>query len=160
MIHFLDLATLNPFLAHHCVTYIAEHMRQSDVDELNARLGLTPLEALSTSIHISSHGWVIVDGKGKPIAMFGAAPIPDQLGKGAMWLLGTDGVERHGRRIALNTRRYLDRMNDAYPYLWNYVDARNAASLRWLHGAGCKIVGEVPEMGVERRPFLIVAREA
>ena len=151
-IHFMDLATVGAFLVNQWMEKLAANLRAADVAEIAAAIGLTPEEAIRMAVHYSSHGWVILDADREPIAIFGAVPGATP-GTGIMWMLGTDGIARNARQIARNSRRYLDVLNRAYPYIWNYVDARNKASLRWLKWAGCEIVGEDPCYGVEKRLF-------
>lgn len=159
MIHFLDLSTVGAFLANKWIEKLAANLRPADVTEIAASVGLTPEEAIRASVHYSSHGYVIVDADREPIAIFGASPSPVP-GTGIMWMVGTDGIGRNARDIARNSRRYLDELNRVYPYLWNYVDARNEASLRWLKWTGCKIVGDDPCYGVEKRLFYAFGRTA
>jgi hypothetical protein len=74
--------------------------------------------------------------------MFGAAPHPLP-GVGVVWMLGTDGILKNSFGIARATRRYFDTLNDAYFVLWNYIDARNVVSLRWLRWGGFKLLKDV-----------------
>lgn len=157
MIQFVSLSTVGAAQADEWIRFLANNLRQADVAEIKAGIDLTPEEAIRMSIHLSSHGWVILDAAGEPIAIFGAAPsnIP---GTAMMWMVGTEGIRRNSREIARNTRPYLDEMNVTYPYLWNFVDARNDVSLRWLRWAGCRIIGDEPLHGVEQRLFYIFSR--
>lgn len=158
-IHFIDLATVGAFLANCWIEKLSANLRAADVAEIAAAVGLTPEETIRMSVHYSSHGWVILDSNREPIGIFGAVPGATP-GTGVMWMLGTDGIGRNARQIARNTRPYLDRLNRVYPYLWNYVDARHEASLRWLRWAGCEIVGEDHSYGVEQQLFYAFGRAA
>lgn len=156
-VRFIDLSKVGAFVANEWMKKLAANLRQADVDEIAASIGLTPEEAIRLSVHYSSHGYVVLDADREPIAMFGAVPSPVP-GAGIMWMLGTDGIKRNARDIARHSRPHLDRLNQTYPYLWNYVDARNVTSRRWLEWAGCRIVGEEPSYGVEKRAFLAFGR--
>ena len=76
------------------------------------------------------------------MALFGAPP-PPLPGLGIVWMLGTDAIQTEAMGIARRTRRYFDELNAAYPILWNYIDARNAVSLRWLRWGGFKLLKHV-----------------
>lgn len=157
MIQFVSLGSVGAAQADDWIRLLHPNLREADVAEIAAMTGLSPEEALRTSVHYSSHGWVILDSQAKPISIFGAAPsgVP---GAGLMWMVGTEGIRRNASAIARNTRPYLEEMNRAYPILWNHVDARNAVSIRWLQWAGCRVIGEDPFFGPERRLFYVFAR--
>lgn len=139
--------------------HIAFNMRDSDVDEVAASSNLAPLDALRSSISLSTHGYCVVSDTCGPVAMFGAAPAGLD-GSGAVWMLGTDGIRTEAYAIARATRKYFDILNDAYFLLWNFIDARNALSMRWLEWGGFKLLAEHPEHGPESRLFYSFARTA
>jgi len=130
--------------------YVGQRLRQRDVDEVRAASGLTPEAALSASLAVSTSAWVVLDGT--PVAVFGVAPIAD--GIGAPWLLATDAFRAQSRYLMRHSEEYLQRMLGEYPVLMNYVDVRNADSLRYLRRVGFVFTAYEPEFGVERRPFL------
>lgn len=156
MIQVHDLRHVEPDVAQAWLLEIAENLRQGDRDEVQASSNLTPAEALLGSYSLSTHAYVILSTEGDPIAAFGAAP--HAAGIGIVWMLGTDGIEQEAFGIARRTRRYFDELNAAYFMLWNYIDARNATSMRWLRWGGFQLLEEHPEHGPERRPFYTFAR--
>lgn len=136
----INLEGADPSWVASSISHIARHLRDQDRAELEAMHGGSPELILPQSVLLSSHGWLAVD-RGEPIAVFGAAPSPLP-GVGIVWMLGTDGVARAGRSIARQTAPLLDEMHTAYPVLWNYIDARNSVSLRWLRWVGFELLGD------------------
>lgn len=136
---------------------IAKGLRQADRDEALAALGGDPEDILRQSFELSTHAWFILDREDAPIAIFGVAPTASP-GVGAVWMLGTDGVEREWVGVARQTRRYLDTMHESYHTLWNHIDARNELSLQWLLWSGFHLIDADPAYGVEGRLFYEFAR--
>lgn len=158
MIEVHDLRHVEPDKARAWLRHIADNLRQSDLDEVKASSELTASEALEASYHYSTHAWVILSQTGEPIAAFGAVPHGALQGAGVVWMLGTDGIRREGYSIARKTRRYFDELNAAYFMLWNYIDARNTVSKRWLRWGGFKLIDDHPNFGPEGRLFHSFAR--
>lgn len=120
---------------------------------------VAPERALGASLALSSHAYAVLDRTGEPVAMFGAAPHPLP-GVGIVWMLGTDGIDREAHAIARKTRRYFTELTEAYPVaLWNFIDARNTKSMRWLRWGGFRMIGETA-LGPDGHPFHIFARSA
>lgn len=149
-------ATLDQDATIDALTILADNLRAADRAEVAAMSGLEPLNALVASWMLSTHAYLVLGRDGVPVAAFGAAPhhLP---GVGAVWMLGTDGIAAEAMGIARETRRYFDELNGAYGLLWNYIDARNTTSMRWLRWGGFKVVGQ-SAMGPEGLPFHIFAR--
>lgn len=141
MIQVHDLRRVPADVAEAWADHIADHLRDSDVEEVAASSGLSPHSALHTSLALSTHAYCIESDRVGPVALFGAAPhpLPEV---GIAWMLGTDGIRLEARHIARHTRRYLDELNAAYPILWNYIDARNELSMRWLRWGGFELLGD------------------
>lgn len=152
MIQVHDLRYVEPDVVEAWTDHIAANLRQQDLDEIEA-MDSGP-DALSLSVKLSSHGYCIMDRNGEPCAMFGAAPHPLP-GVGVVWMLGTDGIRREATGIARRTRRYFNELNSAYSILFNYIDARNTVSLRWLRWGGFELLRDVEIGG---HPFHIFAR--
>ena len=57
-----------------------------------------------------------------------------------------------------NTLRHLRQMQEFYPCLFNYIDARNERSIRWLSAVGFSILEIIPTHGREGRPFILFGR--
>jgi hypothetical protein len=157
MIHVHDLRHVKADMVEAWADQLSANMRQSDIDEVQASSTLSPREALRASLALSTHAYCVESDTVGPVAMFGAAPHPLP-GVGVVWMLGTDGIRQEGYSIAKATRRYFDELNAAYWMLWNFIDARNAVSMRWLRWGGFKLLAEHPNHGPEGRPFHTFAR--
>lgn len=130
--------------------YVGQRLRQRDVDEVRAASGLSPEAALTASLAVSRAAWAVIGAA--PVAVFGVAEVTPEVG--APWLLATDEFKAHTKYLLRHTEGYLQQMFRWYPQLMNYVDVRNADSLRYLRRAGFVFTAYEPEFGVERRPFL------
>ena len=157
MIQVHDLRYVAPDVAETWLETIAANLRQSDVEEVKASSALPPRDALFASHALSTHAYVVHSQEGGPIAVFGAAPHPLP-GVGIVWMLGTDGIRGEAYSIAKQTRPYLDELNAAYPILWNFIDARNSVSMRWLRWGGFKVLADHPNHGPQGRLFHTFAR--
>lgn len=69
-------------------------------------------------------------------------------------MLGSNQIKKHLPEFLRRTPEQFSILHRGYPVLFNYVDERNTASIRWLRWAGAKFIQRHPEMGVENRPFL------
>lgn len=154
MITVHDLRHVDADVAGAWADSIADNLRQGDRDEIAAMSQLEPLDAVRTSVALSSHAYVVLDRDCIPVAIFGAAPHPLP-GVGIVWMLGTEGIRKEAYSIAKATRSYFDELNEAYPILWNFIDDRNQVSLRWLRWGGFKLLGATEFRG---HPFHIFAR--
>lgn len=156
MIDFVDLGEVPYEEAASLLVTLSEDLRQSDLDEITATSALPPAEALVASCLVSTLGWVM-RRNGVPICAFGCAPtgVP---GAGHVWMLGSPKMDQSAVTILRLTRPYLDQMHRIFPFLWNYIDARNDRSMRWLEWAGFRLLEAHPEHGREKRLFFTFAR--
>lgn len=134
------------------IAYLAAHLREADLQELAASRGANvhPSDAISRAVLLSSHCWVAAGAN--PIAIFGIAPVSLLERIGSPWLLATDEAFEHPRALVTQGRRYIDQMRRSYSRLFNYVDARNDKSIRWLRRLGFVMQPAEP-YGVEGEPF-------
>jgi hypothetical protein len=152
-----DLRHTDTAVAEAWLEHIADNLRSSDLDEIAAMSGLPPREAVSTSVAVSSHAYVVTGRDNEAVAVFGAAP--HQLpGVGIVWMVGTPGIDREALAIGRATKGAFQLLNDAYPFaLWNLIDDRNHLSRRWLAWGGFKEIEKVT-LGDEQLPFTLFAR--
>lgn len=140
---------------------IVDDLRPADIDEIAASSGHDPLEAIIASVADSELGWVIFH-EDRPIAVFGAAPILGmETVSGQVWMVGCPIMDKPSVALAIlrQTRCYIDVMQSRFPSLWNWIDARNDKSMRWLMWAGFTIISADFQHGRERRPFFQFARQ-
>jgi hypothetical protein len=118
------------------LAWLAEHLRDQDLAELQAAGWDDPHQALIASVARSKQTFLAV-ADGLPAALFGCAEYGSLLAPvGVPWMLGTDAVARHRRVLQRWARRYIEAMLQEYPRLFNAVHAENTVSVRWLQALG------------------------
>lgn len=148
------MITVIPATADH-VLPVARDMRKEDVAEVRASSGLGPEVALRYSLAVSTRAWAMLDHDGTPMGLFGVAPFPGVAHAGTPWLLATPALEGRSREFLRQCRGFIAEMAALYPVLFNHIDVRNRASIRWLRWCGFRLADFDPEYGVERRPFYL-----
>lgn len=134
---------------------LAPKLRKQDVEEVWASHGITPIAALVTSQNNSSESHTIIASDGEVIGMFG---VVDDGAVGVPWLLTSDRLPEVAREFLPQSREWVERINQDYLVLTNYVDVRNKVAQRWLKWLGFKFVRVVEEYGYEKKPFYEVVR--
>ena len=132
------------------VTIVSDYLRKADRDEIAASHGVTPLQALEQGFAKSEYCRTVVY-KGQPIAMFGIVPDPDGT-TSAIWFLGTDTVDQLHYCFGRMSKKLVAEFLDIYPYLHNYVDARNTKTIGWLKWCGAELEEPAP-YGVQNLMF-------
>lgn len=148
-----------PALPEH-IDAIAANPRPADVAELWAAARATPGYCMRAGLRVSVQAYTgLVDGV--PACMFGVNPISTIGGTGVPWMVGSTLLSDHGAHRALLrlAREPLARMQAAFPFLCNAVDARNVAAIRWLKWLGFEFCNPIP-CGPDDLPFLPFYREA
>lgn len=141
--------TFEPLKPEH--SRIAAHLRQADIDEINALNGLSPEVAVAYSIANSEKGAaVFIDGDLS--AVFG-------ISRSVIWLVGTDEINKHPVAFYRTSRRIFRKLSNGYPKLENYVDTRNIPYLRWLQWLGFDISPPVDAGGVSFHHVVWEARK-
>lgn len=120
------------------IHYIADNMRQADVDEVKAASSFTPLEAITKGVEISDMTSVAIIN-GDIVAIMGVVKTGVLSDNGVPWLLGTDNVSKHYREFLGSSRTVLNAMINVCPNLTNYVYVKNTVSIRWLKWLGFKL---------------------
>lgn len=130
---------------------VAANMREADRAEVWASSHATPERAIREALRVSTAAWVgYYDGR--PVCVFGVAPLNMVAGIGSPWLLGTDELVERPAAFLRRCRPYVARMLAVYPKLVNHVDDRNEASKRWLSWLGFTLCEPEP-YGPDRVPF-------
>lgn len=122
------------------VLYLASRLRKADIEELKAYTGQ------DNCVHSVMQSWansvvsfaVLKDEK--PVGIFGLC---ERDGAGMPWLLGTDELTENPFFLTLNTQRYVNAWLEQYGVLFNYIDARNKVSIRWLKALGFTVKTKV-----------------
>ena len=120
------------------------NVRQADIDELKA-LGVTPEQCLRLGLQLSERATTIFL-YGEPAGVVG---VIDYGQYKLPWAVFTTAIDRHPIPFLRGARAW---MRGVDGFLLNYVDARNAATIRWLHWLGFVIEKPMP-YGVNAEPF-------
>jgi hypothetical protein len=133
------------------VQQMKNRIRESDRREVEASHGHTPEEALSYSYTTSCFKATVIY-KGDPVAMFGVVKDETEASAGSVWMLATNGIYDMKPQFLRLSRRFIALMQEQFTILYNFVDARNAASIEWLTWCGATI-SESKTYGTARLPF-------
>jgi hypothetical protein len=139
--------------------YLATRLLPEDAAEVKASSGKPTLEVLLGGIELSRECNVLCNKRAldKPICIWGIIPTPDP-SVGAIWLLCAKGIHQNRSGFLRESRKQFAKFSTMYPVLWNVVDERNAAHVRFLKWNGCVFINRHPHLGPERRPFLEFVR--
>lgn len=130
---------------------LKDRLRKSDVDEIYAFTGMRPHEAIVFSHDVSTCCQTVLL-HGVPVAMFGTAPVRNDEKKAGVWFIATDELNMMKPSFLRMSKACIKTMLDIYPYLFNYVDARNTDSIKWLKWCGAEL-DEAKPIGYENKPF-------
>ena len=110
------------------VAELAPKLRQADKDELAGLSDITPEEGLWQSFYQSNMRWaILLDGE--VVCIFGC-------GDRCPWMLASEKLPLIRHAIAKNSRKYMRFMLRQHGFLFNFVDSRNALSIKWLKWLG------------------------
>jgi len=125
------------------VQELADNMRQEEVDEVWASGKHTPYEAVKYSLEHAHEAYAaVLDGK--LICIVGVSPLSLLSDMASPWLLNTNESKNKPRHLVKWTKTFIDEWKTQWPILFNYVDARYEASLRWAKWAGFKVYDPQP----------------
>lgn len=124
------------------VAYVAANMRKRDAEECSL-VGMSPLQALSSGVAESVISYTLVNHVDEPVAILGVGA-PNDIGLGAIWLLGTDGIEQVPMTFLRQSRAVLkDIFAEGYEGLFNYTLTSNEVHIRWLKWLGFVFLRQV-----------------
>ena len=136
-------------------------LRQADLEEIRATVGASapPSLILLGCLSASRIRLTLTGDSGEVLALLGVSDT-EEPDVGGVWLLASDALTdpRYVKKFLRGSRQVVEQLNAAYPLLWNYVDERNKAHIRWLRWLGFVFLRRIPEHGAERRPFIEFAR--
>ena len=138
---------------------LAANMRSADRREVWASHRHTPEQALRMSLSSATVAWACLV-EGVPAFMWGVSRRGCILSDvGVPWLLGTDAIHKVSREFLKQSRDYVDRMQDGFTRLENFVHAENRLSIRWLKWCGFVLDEEIPEL-MNGEDFFLFWRDA
>lgn len=131
--------------------YIADNLKKADYIEVVGLVGKDVRREVKASIKASDWSRIcLIDGV--PAFVFGVRTTDIFRNIGCVWMLTTDKTQEHKVFIGKLTKKYLRKFLEHYSMLFNYVDAGNTFTLRWLAFLGATIYEPTPE-GVFGLPY-------
>jgi hypothetical protein len=137
------------------IRVIAQHLRQADKDELSAVVTHSPEKEVFACCEASERKWIVIESEGNlfiPIALFGVSKAKNKERVGVPWMVATDGLKRIKSFMIKNSKKYINLILSDYDELYNFVDARNVDSIKWLKRCGFKM-DEAQPLGHSNVPF-------
>jgi hypothetical protein len=120
---------------------MADRLRHCDVAECMAAADMTGSEGLVSSYRASEQCWVVL-WKGRATVCFGVVEQSPRIG--TPWMLATDELMDMAYEFLLESPKWIETVRAPYALLMNWVDARNAVSIKWLMRMGFTIGGPRP----------------
>lgn len=145
---------------YHDIQEMKDHLRESDIREVQASHGQTPHEALLFSLRTSPLAITVLYRK-MPVAVFGIVGSPMNDGSATVWLLATDGIYAMKKTFLKLSKQFIGSFLKQFPTLYNFVDSRNHVTIRWLEWCGAKFKEPIPygPEGMLFKPFVIQAKK-
>jgi hypothetical protein len=126
------------------VAELASRIRESDQRECLAICGKSAQQGLWESFYNAEMAWAILAGE-EIVAVAGCSGA-------SPWLLASDQFDKIRWTIARRCKQYIGYMLRKNDWIFNYVDARNAASIRWLKWCGFTVMPSEP-IGMDGEHF-------
>lgn len=133
------------------VEQMAERLRKSDKEEIQASSGLLPGDGLRRAFHACTWDCRFVISRDLvPVVMFGTTPVNG--GQSSIWMLATDEIDKIKRSFHEISKAYIAYFLTQYNVLYNLIDVRNAKTRKWLGRCGAQFLCTVA-FGPENREF-------
>lgn len=130
---------------------IRSGIRKSDEMEGYLLTGKDPYDELHDSFY---HSTVIKTAfiNGKARALFGVVPLSLLSGVGCVWFVAHEEVEQYKKDFFYTSKKEVYGLFKNFDYIYNYADAENKKSLKWLKLIGFQ-VDEPEPVGVFQHLF-------
>lgn len=138
------------------IVRLRDRLRPKDAEEVIAAGAVSVADALARDFAASVMRHT-VELDGLPVAVFGLEP-DTVLGESAcVWFLGAPELAQMKKTFVRATGPFIAKFLEAYPVLYNYVDARYTETVRWLEAFGARFDPPAPfgPRGVPFRRFVI-----
>ena len=126
-------------------------IREVDVEEVKATIGLDINDGLMASYLTSDETFTMVADDSDLLGMFGISKTADPM-ISVVWMLCTERLKYSKTFIKLS-KQWVIEQNKKHSILMNYVDAGNITSIKWLKHLGFVLINRVEEFGVGKKPF-------
>ena len=138
---------------------LAQNIRKLDKLEIKYSHNVTPVAALMSAFQTQNgKNYSIVDDDGYVYAMFGVSDCLQNKGYGVIWLLCSEELKKFPRRFYIESKYWLDVLQQDYEIIYNYVYEKNWLSLKWLQLCGFKPVKKL-KIGTKNKNFILISRE-
>ena len=127
-------------------------IREVDVEEVKATIGLDIKDGLMASYQTSDETYTMVADDGDLVGMFGLTKTADPL-ISVVWMLCSERLPQFSKTFIKLSKQWVKEQNKKYSILMNYVDARNITSIKWLKHLGFVLINRVEKFGVDKKPF-------
>ncbi len=120
---------------------LAKNMREDDAEEVALINGMTPIDAIESSIQISTICYAMRLKNGPLLCIFGAVRYDPMDGKimANIWELGTNEIDRNPVTFHSNARRALRILMRTLPDVdtfGNMIPAKNTRYAKWIESLG------------------------
>ncbi len=114
------------------VIEIARTMRKEDRDAFYASGNLLHQESFLRCVENGFPTWAVIDEEDGKVAAVGGAAEADCLYVGVPWAATTDAISKHPADFTRIGCQLMAGMHLRFPFLANWIDARNTEHIRWL----------------------------
>ena len=128
------------------------NIREVDVEEVKATIGLDINDGLMASYLTSDETFTMVADDSDLLGMFGISKTADPM-ISVVWMLCTERLQKYSKTFIKLSKQWVIEQNKKHSILMNYVDARNITSIKWLKHLGFVLINRVEEFGVGKKPF-------
>ncbi len=119
---------------------LAPRLRAADLNELAVTTGHSGLEALTIGLTGTECHAIIGDDE-QVVGMYGIHHHPEcGPHQAVIWLLASDELVTIKDQFIEGTSERLKLFHQRYPLLWNLIDSRQVASIRWLKKIGFQFI--------------------
>lgn len=122
--------------------YVAAHLRQGDIDELEHAGRTDYAHAVRESVEVSVFAFTALHD-GVPMCLFGIRPDGILSRRARVWLLGTPEINTTKKGFVKTCQMVVDGLLDIYPVLYNAVDAQYPQARRLLTFLGAEFIKKV-----------------
>lgn len=134
------------------------HLREADVEEIDALTEAPPMVALAESLRGSARAYtVLVDGD--PVILFGVAVHPDDPACGIPWMVATDGLRRIRRLFLRFGVPIAAKAFEGFERLCNITSGSNTVAHRWLASLGFELGPLLPGAGRNGEDLMFFSKE-
>lgn len=140
------------------VEQMMDRLRHADASELAAASSLSPIDAVLLSMALSTECFAWVRGEEEEVVAILGVAATEYEGVGCPWMVGTNAIREEREFLKFVSGPTIQRWNEMYPLLENYVHPDNEVSVRWLKSCGFRF-GEPEPYGEKGELFLPFFKE-